>query len=175
MDLQELRYAGVAGCDLRALVRLHYVDHALDLTRDHSQCRVFRPAKNLTFTVRCCFVLTEQGVSHARRILRKPRIADHSPDGSGARSRKRRSRRNRIPRWDASQHTLWLGDVVVKVFPHAALNQDLVLATFERHNWVRRLVDPLPLVAGMNPKRRLHDTIKPRDRSEAEEVAITHL
>ena len=63
------------------------------------------------------------------------------------------------PVWDQEKRELRLGDVVVKLFRWPAANQECLLQAFEEQGWPSRIDDPLPRSA-VNPKARLHDTIK---------------
>jgi hypothetical protein len=41
-----------------------------------------------------------------------------------------------------------------------AANQELILLAFQEQDWVAPIDDPLPPVPDVDPKRRLHDTIR---------------
>ncbi len=63
------------------------------------------------------------------------------------------------PHWDKAKHTLWFRGVIVKRFRQPADNQQRLLDAFEEEGWPPQIDDPLPQDA-INPKVRLHDTIK---------------
>ncbi len=65
-----------------------------------------------------------------------------------------------IPRWDMVRRELAVDGQVVKRFRLPAPNQEAVLAAFEEEGWPLRIFDPLPPQGDVNPKRRLHETIK---------------
>jgi hypothetical protein len=67
-----------------------------------------------------------------------------------------------IPQY--ADRTLTWGRKVVKVFAQPSSNQDLVLRAAEELGWPSLFDDPLPRVPGINPKVRLHDTIKSLNR-----------
>jgi hypothetical protein len=67
---------------------------------------------------------------------------------------------NARPHWDADARLLWVGNTLVKQFTRPAPNQELILTAFEEENWPVHLDDPLPPTAEVEPKRRLHDTLK---------------
>ena len=53
-----------------------------------------------------------------------------------------------------------MGDVLVKQFKLPSPNQETVLMAFQEEGWPPRIDDPLPPHPELDPKRRLHDTIK---------------
>jgi hypothetical protein len=59
-----------------------------------------------------------------------------------------------------------LGERIVKEFKLPALNQETVLTAFQEEGWPPCIDDPLPPAAGIDPKRRLHDTIKNLNRNQ---------
>jgi hypothetical protein len=69
------------------------------------------------------------------------------------------------PTWDAELRELRVGGLVVKRFRQPAWNQVTVLASFQELCWPRRLDDPLTGNSGIEPKRRLRDTIFALNRS----------
>jgi hypothetical protein len=74
-------------------------------------------------------------------------------------------RRRSTPHWDAKSRTLWFGPTLIKDFNVPARNQELILAAFEEQNWPDCIDDPLSPAPGIEPKRRLHDTIIRLNRS----------
>jgi hypothetical protein len=71
-----------------------------------------------------------------------------------------------VPRWDANVRELWLGKSLVKRFTEPAQNQELVVAAFEAAGWPRRLPDPLPDDGEIEPRQRLHDTVRRLNRAQ---------
>jgi hypothetical protein len=70
-------------------------------------------------------------------------------------------RRKRLkPHYDKESRILTWGRHMLKQFRQPAENQDLLLEAFEEQGWTDWMDDPLPRVSQMNPKTRLHDTIK---------------
>jgi hypothetical protein len=53
---------------------------------------------------------------------------------------------------------------LIKEFRRPAINQELVLAVLEEEGWPPQIDDPLPPVDNIDPKVRLHDTIKGLNR-----------
>jgi hypothetical protein len=60
----------------------------------------------------------------------------------------------------------------VKAYAQTSSYQDLVLRAAEELGWPPLFDDPLPRLPGMNPKVRLHDTIKSLNRHQ--KAAILH-
>ena len=77
-----------------------------------------------------------------------------------------------MPRWEGDDCTLYLGDQIVKRFKRPSPNQEIILATFEEEGWPSRIDDPLPPVGDIDPKRRLHDSIKWLNRNQ--EMRLLH-
>ena len=69
-------------------------------------------------------------------------------------------RRVARPHWDRFRHELRLGRTIVKRFRRPAPNQELILAAFEEQDWPERIDDPLPGSRDVDPRQRLHETIK---------------
>jgi hypothetical protein len=53
---------------------------------------------------------------------------------------------------------------LIKAFHRPAVNQERVLAALQEEGWPPRIDDPLPPTGGIDPKARLHDTIKVLNR-----------
>ena len=69
------------------------------------------------------------------------------------------------PTWDPDLRELRVGRLVIKRFRQPARNQVTVLASFQELLWPRRIDDPLTGNSGIEPKRRLRDTIFALNRS----------
>ena len=74
--------------------------------------------------------------------------------------------RSHVPKWDSSRHELRLGHALVKVFKLPSRNQEAILLAFEEESWPPRIDDPLSPQGDIDPKRRLHDTIKSLNRHQ---------
>ncbi len=70
------------------------------------------------------------------------------------------------PHWDCDRHELIVSGSVVKRFRWPAANQETILGVFEEEHWPSRIDDPLPRTNGLDPKRRLADTIKCLNRNQ---------
>jgi hypothetical protein len=73
--------------------------------------------------------------------------------------RKKSAVRRPNPIWDPDLRELRVGELVVKRYRQPAWNQVTVLASFQELRWPRRIDDPLTGNSGIEPKRRLRDTI----------------
>jgi hypothetical protein len=78
---------------------------------------------------------------------------------------KKSAARSPSPTWDPDLRELRVGDLVIKRFRQPAWNQVTVLASFQELCWPRRIDDPLTGNSGIEPKRRLRDTIFALNRS----------
>lgn len=167
VEIEDLRRAGLANCELRWLVCRGYVEHAREVTSEGDEVRAFRPCRGLTFSKTTCFCLTEQGLAFARAAMAEARPPDQAtaPQPPAAADQAEGPLR---PRWDRARQELRLGDVVVKQFKVPAVNQERILAAFEEEGWPVRLDDPLPPQPDQDSKRRLHDTINALNRNQKE-------
>jgi hypothetical protein len=68
------------------------------------------------------------------------------------------------PRWDAAFRVLRVGNKVVKEYRLPSRNQETILEAFQEEGWPHSIDDPLPPLAEVEPKSRLHDTIKRLNR-----------
>jgi hypothetical protein len=166
VELAVLRAARLTNSDLRWLAAKGYVDHGIETTTAEDCSRRFRHAPLLTLTDATCFVLTQSGVSVARDI--------NTADDINAAAKPEVSICNIVapeeilgrPRWDHQRRQLCIGAQLVKEFKLPSPNQETVLMAFEEEAWPPRIDDPLPPVAHLDPRRRLHDTIKALNRKQ---------
>jgi hypothetical protein len=68
------------------------------------------------------------------------------------------------PQWDAKYRALRVGQCVIKEYRVPSPNQEAVLAAFQEEGWPHRIDDPLSPLGDVEPKCRLHDTIKRLNR-----------
>lgn len=71
------------------------------------------------------------------------------------------------PTWDPDLRELRVGELLIKRFRQPARNQVTVLASFEELDWPRRIDDPLTGNSGVEPKRRVRDTVFALNRNHA--------
>src|SRR4051794_9177205 len=164
VEVHYLRGAGLSDSGLRWLLCKGYAEHAVETTQPHAPHRTFRRSGGLVFSDRSCFVLTAAGAAlagqrgvHSRALSRPSQSPLFSP---------RATLWSAIPHWDDQRHELRWGAKVVKRFRVPALNQELILAAFEEEGWPPHLDDPLPNHDNIDPKQRLHDTIKRLNRHQ---------
>ena len=168
MSFQKL---GLSETDLRWLVRKGYVEHAQEITVNGDSERQFRSA-GVKLSKRSCLVLTDDGAAYAQSLMSgETRIPTSSgtetvPQGDNGDDQPTSPATPIKPRWDGERHELWVGDQLVKQFKGQAKNQETILAVFEEEGWPPRIDDPLSLAEEIDPKRRLHDTIKCLNRKQ---------
>jgi hypothetical protein len=85
-----------------------------------------------------------------------PPVSQHSPSAQVASTP--------MPQWAAEYRLLRVGERVIKEFRFPAFNQIAILAAFQKEGWPHRIDDPLPPRNDIDPKCRLHDTIKRLNR-----------
>ena len=162
VEIDRLRELGLVDCDFRLLAILKLTEHAQEITRVEDDGREFRPVGNLSFPAGSCFILTPGGV----------RLAESEPSGTEAAGTLESDqpaevdREHLKPSWHAETRTLLFSGQMVKHFKWPAVNQERVLAAFEEDGWPARIDDPLPPEARIDPKRRLHDTIKNLNKNQ---------
>ncbi len=166
VELPVLRAARLSNSDLRWLVGMGYVEHAVETTGPNDRTRQFRRTPLLTLTDLTCLLLTDSGVAMAQEIcggnsvimLAKPELSNCKivlPDEIPA-----------SPKWDHQRRQLRVGPDIVKEFKLPSPNQETVLMAFEEEAWPPRIDDPLPPLPHLDPRRRLHDTIKALNRKQ---------
>jgi hypothetical protein len=165
VELEALRSARLTNSDLRWLLAKGYIDHAVEATGAEDSARHFRRSPLLRFSAPTCVILTRAGVSVAREALSSDQsnaaVAQVSicqlPPVDELAER---------PKWDEQRRQLRVGRALVKEFKLPSPNQETVLMAFEEEGWPPRIDDPLPPVAQLDPRRRLHDTIKALNRKQ---------
>lgn len=166
VELAALRTAGLSNSDLRWLVAKGLVDHAVEATAADDAARHFRRVPLLQFSAPTCVVLTESGVVAARK-LPASEAASAVPAKSAAHGLlEPLDEPAERPKWDEQRRQLRVGRALVKEFKLPSPNQETVLMAFEEEGWPPRIDDPLPPVAQLDPRRRLHDTIKALNRKQ---------
>jgi hypothetical protein len=175
VEASRLRAAGLSNSDLRWLVCKEYVQHAREITLPGEMRRSFRGHGGLLFFKRSCFVLTPAGRAAAEAELApRPRISSAMAAPSAelenavaAYARRPNGQKPKAtPHWDGDRHQFRVNGVLVKEFKVHSPNQETVLAAFQEEGWPPRIDDPLPPHAEIDPKRRLHDTIKSLNRNQ---------
>lgn len=157
VEISQLRAVGLNFTDLRLLLCWDYLQHAQERTTARTSQRVFQPLKALALPRRTCFVLTAKGREAVLEFCTDSALEE---DASTAGPTATLHSILAAPRWDGKVSQLWWGKHLVKEFRRPAVNQELVLAALEEEGWPPRIDDPLPPTDYIDPKVRLHDTIK---------------
>jgi hypothetical protein len=145
VELGSILGAGCTPSDLRWMVCRGLIRHGREIRERSSSRRRFTPVGSLSFEPRSCFVLADQDVA--------------LDDGADSEIRDRRR-----PLWDERRRALLVGPKIVKQFRLPSPNQVAILSAFQEEDWPNRIDDPLPPRPEVDPKRRLHDTIKSLNR-----------
>jgi len=170
VELPVLRAAKLSNSDIRWLSMMGYVKHALETTGIDDAERRFRRTGPILFVDKTCFVCSESGVAVARRMCGKPEAPAVAAPEARLGGASRREDRARAPVWDQQRRQIRVGESVVKEFKLPAPNQETILTAFEEEGWPPRIDDPLPPVPDVDPRRRLHDTIKALNRKQRNDL-----
>jgi hypothetical protein len=155
VEISRLADLGLTPSDLRWLVEKGYATHAREITEPGDAERKFAPGSNTAFSPDTRFLLTDAGLQLAGGMRAAPTLL-RFPSSAAPLEIEAASK----PRWDTDDGTLYFGRRIVKRFKRPSPNQAIILATFEEENWPQRIDDPLPPAKDIDPRRRLHDTIK---------------
>ncbi len=161
VEIESLTHAGLTTSDLRWLATKGYVEHAREITCDGDTRRQFQPSRNLAFSKRTCFLLTELGERLASS--RGLDVARACPDRSATTIRMSPSPVESaacLPSWDNQRRILRVGGQVVKQYRVPSFCQEAILAAFEEEGWPPAIDDPLPPHPEQDQKRRLRNTVK---------------
>jgi len=158
IEIAALGAAGATCNQIRWLLHEGFALHGVESTQGESPTRQFRPIGNLSLPEQTCFVLTTAGLDYA--LLRCNGLGEGRP-APGEEVK---------PNWIQDLHELWLGHLLVKKFKQPAAVQELILSVFQEEAWVFCIADPLPPIAGLEPKRRLNRTIAKLNGSQQNQV-----
>ncbi|MGE5194819.1 MAG: hypothetical protein ACM3U2_20195 [Deltaproteobacteria bacterium] len=159
VGIGQLLDAGLSVTHLRWLISADHLEHALELTLTGDEKRSFRRFKTLKFHKRSCFFLSQSGAAFARPICAKGTAEETSREAPAKRNRNTPESPAPVkPHWDG--RLLTVGEKVVKRYHRPAKAQELILASFEEEHWPDRIDDPLPRIAGRDPKVRLRGVIE---------------
>ena len=139
VEIHNLLATGLMIGDLRRMVKMGYVEHAVEVTRPNDASRRFQPCRNLGFSTRTCFVLTDAGAELAESTLTAMEPS--------------------VPSWDRVRRVLCVDGQVVKQFRQRSPSQEAILTAFEEEGWPSAIDDPLPPQTGQDVKHRLRMTI----------------
>lgn len=167
VEIGQLRRMGLNHTDLRLLLCWGYLAHARERTKLSAGRRTFQGLSNLTLPRRTCFVLTSKGLA-----LASEHSAEMAPSASPAEEEQSEAVHPlpQVPHWDSRSRRLWWRDCLIKQFRVPAINQEVVLAALEEEGWPSQIDDPLPQTRDIDPKVRLHDTIKALNRHHQHQI-----
>lgn len=172
IELPELKEFGLGHADLRWLMCKGYVEHAHETVKGKKMSRVFQSNAGLSIGRRSCFVLTELGLQAALDWKcdfisnTKPQAKKIEPLSKKSDPSKALDEKVVVPKWDSSCRVVTYDGIVVKQFKLPSPNQVAVLTAFEEEGWPSRVDDPLPPRSDIDPKQRLHDTIRSINRNQ---------
>ncbi|MEQ9379955.1 MAG: hypothetical protein RJP95_03775 [Pirellulales bacterium] len=179
LELHIFLAVGISINDLRWLACHGFVVHGEEIELKTEGVREFRTGPRLSFTQRSCFVLTHEGVQFSSQVVTSVPEGP-PPHGVADRSKLLTSSESNgsseehspsedviaLPFWNQDLRELSLMDELVKRYRLPSPNQEMVLQAFQEEDWPTRVDDPLPPVPDLEPKRRLHDTIKSLNRHQ---------
>ena len=166
VEMPVLSAAHLTTSDLRWLAFKGYVDHASEVTKPEDHERHFSRNGAAQFHDRHVCHLDDVGPGpstrsvwrKSSRLRAEPRVAicriPASEEQSG------------LPKWDRDRRQLRFDGQVVKEFKLPSPNQEAVLMALEEDGWPARIDDPLSPSPNLDPRRRLHDTIKALNRNQ---------
>jgi len=160
VEIERLYAVGLGNTDLRQLLCLGYLEHARERTTARAAQRIFQPLGTLVLPERTCFVLT----THGRELASALDADTNEVIAVPAERPTTHCWLKGVPRWDSERRQLWWQDRLIKEFRRPAGNQETVLSALEEESWPARMDDPLPPKRHIDPKVRLHDTIKSLNR-----------
>jgi hypothetical protein len=167
VEAKELRSVGLTSTELRWLVAKGYADHLGGARRAGRACCSGRGSRSLTVAEDGCLVVTTAGLRFVTECVEGP---GEGPVTAGPSARLVEGPARYVPRWDgAVRQLLWDGRLV-KRFRVPAANQEVVLAALEEQGWPGRIDDPLPPSHDIDPRVRLHDTIKALNRNQVKRL-----
>ena len=163
VEIGQLRALGLGHTELRRLLCQGLLEHAIENTEVGACGRTFRPLKALVLPEQSCFVLTARGREIVSGSAAETGLGDRTPLIQPTAEHRALPE---LPRWDSRLRQLWWKDFLIKEFRVPADNQEMVLRALEEEGWPPRIDDPLPSKPDMDPKVRLHETIKALNRHQ---------
>jgi hypothetical protein len=174
VEIWGLLAAGLTLSDLRRLVCEGIIEHQCETTQSGDARRNFIAPHSLRLTERSCFVLAEDADADFPGQSRSSRTGLGGPLGCPAHRVRLAPATLGRPQWNQDRRELTLGGQVVKTFHRAAPNQELILQAFQEEGWPERIADPLSLVPGLAPKRRLQETVRSLNTNHREHLLVFH-
>lgn len=154
VEVSDLTRVGMTRADCRWFICKGWAEQAREVPPEAGQARRFERSRGLAMDANACLVLTADGSQVARTLVNtEVQVV-------------RETVVSLKPRWDRDRHELWLGSQPIKQFKLPSPNQEMILMALEEEDWPARIDDPLPPSKDIDPKRRLHDTIKNLNRNQ---------
>jgi hypothetical protein len=172
LGLRELKEYGLNASDIRWLLCKGYIEQAEEIENGRSKVRSFQKLNTLSISQRACFTLTDAGVHAALEWNCDSPMREKRWSRVDQKTYLEIPPNNRsdlevvIPRWDADNRMVTYNGIVVKQFKLPSPNQVAILAAFEEEGWPTRIDDPLPPRSDVDPKQRLHDTLRSINRNQ---------
>jgi len=154
VEIHQFQALGLSHTELRLLLCGGYLEHARESASARSAERTFHRLSTLSLPREACFVLSAKGWEALHQAARPRLVTLSLPDS-----------RN-VPRWDGRLRQLWWNDLLIKHYRSPADNQERVLQAFQEEGWPVHIDDPLPARSDVEPRMRLHDTIKALNRAQ---------
>ena len=170
VELPELRQARMTHSDLRWLACKGYVEYANETTTPDDIGRQFQASAPLVFTASTCFVLTDAGLAVMRESTARPVEVPAASRHVSIVMPQEVNLATVVPKWDSLRRQLRVDRAIVKEFKLPSPNQEVILMAFEEECWSARIDDPLPPSPDIEPRRRLHDTIKALNRNQKQNL-----
>jgi hypothetical protein len=157
VDLKSFLAAGCSLNDLRWLLCAGFALHGSEVRVPGATSRQFKFSQSMTFCARSCFVLAQASMVSSMNGTLPHEGTNSFQVFRGALP---------TPIWDQERRELRINEVVVKSFKLPSPNQEAILTALAEENWPVRIDDPLSPQVDLDPKRRLHDTIKSLNRNQ---------
>ncbi len=184
VELSQFLDSGIGTHMLRVMISQNWITHMREVPGRSKYRREFEPESEMVLSKQSCFLITQKGLKIARQLTPQGPTSMTKNDSrieNGSVSKSNLAHLNSeadtqmdsagypIPCWDRKRRELRIGGVVVKKFKWPAENQEQVLEAFEEEGWPPRIDDPLIRHPKIDPKRRLHDTLKCLNRKQVHE------
>jgi hypothetical protein len=164
LSLSHLREQGVRDLFLVLMLYHGHVTQFRPVMRLDDGGLLYEPANNLHMASDSLFSLTEAGEAFAGTLLA---VFSSLIDADAVQAIwDKYCPTCLVPRYEKENRMFRWGCLILKRFRQPAINQELILLAAEEMNWPEWFDDPLPRRSGVNPKVRLHDTIKDLNRRQ---------
>ena len=169
VEISRLQELGLTYSDLRWLVE-RATRSMHEVTRSADPDRKFARGINTRFSPDTRFLLTDAGRCLAGGNPSEPTLIRLTPQPGSMTPAPAVSGTPDAPKWNSNVGVLSFARGSSSVFLAPARNQEIILSAFEEEGWPPRIDDPLPPSRNVEPKRRLHDTIKWLNRDQEARV-----